>query len=213
MRTKKDRTLDAVLLLHMLDRAKPIDGKTKLQKVPFFVELKLKNEGLRGPHFRFLRWHFGPFSRDVCDTFDLLAHKGFVSKSDFKLTERGKFLLELAIPPIAEIETNAPIFRVMDDVLRDCARKHGSTLKKIAYETLIATEDHPGRTVKEIPQATDLIEPEPGGIEVPEDLEALILEELNLTDDQLEAARKRLPEIESEMTDRLRSLMSAGQPS
>lgn len=213
MRTKKDKMLDAVLLLHMLDRAKPIDGKTKLQKVPFFVELKLKNEGLRGPHFRFFRWNFGPFSRDVCDTFEFLAGRGFVSESNFRLTERGKFLLELAIPPLAEIEENAPIFRAMDDVLRDCAKSLGGMLKSVAYETVVATEGHPGRKLRDIPPATDLLEPEPGGLKVPEDLESLIREELSLTDEQMEEARRRLPEIESEMADQLRSLMNACQPS
>jgi len=213
MRTKKDLALDAVLLLHMLDCAKPMDGKTKLQKIPFFVELQLKRAGLRGPHFRFFRWNFGPFSSEVCETFGKLVKRGFLTKNTGALTERGRFLVELAIPALAEIEGNAPIFRVMDAALRTYGSKPGRELKKMAYEAMIACEGRPARSVKNTPFGTDLIEPDAGGMEFPEDLEALVREELNLTDKQLEEARQRFPETERDLAARLEALMSGAQPS
>ena len=117
MRTERDKLLDAPLLLYILKEAAPFHGRTKLQKTTFLVEHRLKEQGLVGPHFSFIRYTNGPFSGQLWNTFDELAEAGFLSKTTFEPTQRGLFLVDLIIPSLRDYDDNQAVFKTMDQVL------------------------------------------------------------------------------------------------
>lgn len=53
-------------------------SRTEIMRLLFLVDLELARKGLR-PLFRWVRWHYGPFSRDVLDVLDELEDEGLVS--------------------------------------------------------------------------------------------------------------------------------------
>lgn len=211
VRTATDKALDAALLLYILQHAAPMYGRTKLQKTAFLVELRLKERGLVGPHFRFIRYVNGPFSRQLWDTFDTLAEAGFVTKTGFRLTDRGRFLLELVMPELRRAAGNRRSFRVIDEVLESCTGRHGAGLIKEVYQLEVASEDAPEKRVKVIDIAfgAEIIVPPSGGLEIPPELELLLKEELELTDAELKQAEHRLPEIERRAIKNLSEALSA----
>lgn len=214
MRSNLDKPIDAVFLLHILKEAAPIYGRTKVQKATFLVEYDLKEKGLRGgPHFSFIRYLKGPFSRQVWDTYDELAEKGFVRKSDFELTERGKFLLELAIPELRE--KNPEVFRAINARLEWCKRKHGPSLIDYVYRIETEPDGAPGTRMKigDMAFGLPILDPQPGGLEVSEETAQLIHEELELTQEELADAQRRLPELEQRAVRNLTEALNVDQPS
>jgi hypothetical protein len=215
VRSELDKAVDSLLLTYELKKAVPFLGRTKVQKTTFLIELKLREQHLIGPHFRFFRYTNGPFSREVWDTFDDLANRGFVQKSNFDVTERGQFLLDLIVPPLREIPANEPVFAYMDGVLDDCKGKYGATLMRHIYDLEVAPDELPGERMKiaDIPMFVDIIRPESGGLEIPQELASLLLEELTVTQEELSASRKRLPDIHDSAMRRLVSVLDAPERS
>jgi hypothetical protein len=214
MESRADKPIDAVWLLYVLQGAAPVHGRTKLQKTTFLVAERLRDHSLVGPHFRFIRYANGPFSRQLWDTYDDLAARGFVRKSGFELTDRGRFLLELAIPPLKAMRGNRRIFRVADETLAWCKKRHGSSLMNYVYGLQVVPDEQPEKPMKvaDIPLGVGIINRPVGGLDVPQDLQLLIEEELNLTEEELADARRRLPEIERRAIRNLSEGLSEARP-
>ena len=51
--------------------------RTKLMKLAFLVDLALVERGEK-PLFQWVRWHYGPFSREVLDILEELEEEGIV---------------------------------------------------------------------------------------------------------------------------------------
>lgn len=196
MRERADRIIDSTLLLYILKKAAPIYGRIKVQKSTFLVELRLRENSLIGPHFRFIRYLRGPFSRQIWDTYDELAHAGFVHRKTFEPTERGNFLIEFAIPALRK--HNPQVFELADEVLDWCKRKHAESLIRHVYQLEVAPDEEPTRKLKvsDIPMGWDIIVPPAGGLNVPPDLAQALHDELAMTNEDLMEAKSRLPEIE-----------------
>src|SRR5712692_9020755 len=211
MRTERDRLLDAPLLLYIMKQAAPVYGRTKLQKTTFLVEHHLKEEGLVGPHFSFFRYLKGPFSGQLLDTFDTLAALGFAFKTTFEPTDRGLFLIDLVIPELQERPKNSPVFRMMDQVLARYRKWTGSKLINYVYNLEVIPDDLPGQRmrVEDVPTGIEIITPSSGGLELSPDLEELIRQELVLTNEELETARQRQPNLERQALLHLSKVLSA----
>jgi uncharacterized protein YwgA len=214
VRTDTQKALDAALLLYILKNAAPIFGRAKLQKTTFLVEVRLKEKGLVGPHFRFIRYVNGPFSRQLWDTFDELAEAGFVSKTGFRLTDRGRFLLDLIMPELRRHPANRRALKIIDGVLESCRRRHGAGLINEVYQLEVAPEDAPEKRMKvvDIPFGTEIIAPPPEGLQIAPEIEGLLKEELTLSEAELKRAELRLPEIERRAIRNLSEALSADPP-
>jgi uncharacterized protein YwgA len=196
MRNATDKVVDSVLLTYLMQQCAPIFGRTKIQKSMFLVELGLKKAELVGPHFRFMRYHNGPFSRQVWDSFDDLVSSGFLHKTTFDLTERGKFLLELVIPEIRRLNPN--ILSVVDHELSSCKQRTGEDLMRYIYGLQVTPDEEPSRQmrIEDIPLGWTIIDPPSGGLNVPADLEALMRDELSRSQRDIEEARRNYPQTE-----------------
>jgi uncharacterized protein YwgA len=208
------KALDATLLLYILKEAAPIYGRAKLQKTTFLVELRLREKGLVGPHFRFVRYVNGPFSRQLWDTFDELAEAGFVSKTGFRLLDRGRFLLDLVMPELRRDPANRRALKIIDGVLQSCRRRHGAGLINEVYQLEVALDDAPKKRMKvvDIPFGTEIIVPSRDGLVISLEIEELLKEELTLTEAELKRAEQRLPETERRAIKNLSEALSADLP-
>jgi hypothetical protein len=211
MRADADKGLDAALLLYIVKGAAPIYGRTKLQKTTFLVELRLKESDRVGPHFRFIRYVNGPFSGQLWNLFDELAEAGFVSKTTFELTDRGRFLIDLVIPELHRHPKNRAALKIMDDVIGWCRPRHGAGLIKYVYQLEVVPDEMPGERMKveDVPFGSEIIHPPPGGLKLSPDTQLLLKEELELTDKDLKRAERRLPEIERQAIRNLSEALSA----
>jgi uncharacterized protein YwgA len=211
MRTERDKLLDAPLLLYIMKQATPIYRRTKLQKTTFLVEHHLKKEGLVGPHFSFFRYLKGPFSGQLWDTFDKLAALGFLFKTRFEPTDRGLFLIDLVMPELREHHKNRAVLRIMDQTLERYRKWTGSKLINYVYNLKVIPDDLPGQEmrVEDIPIGIEIITPPSDGLEISSDLEELIKQELAMTDEELEAARQRQPDLERQAFRHLSKILSA----
>jgi hypothetical protein len=211
MRADADKATDAALLLYIVKGAAPIYGRTKLQKTTFLVELRLKESDRVGPHFRFIRYVNGPFSGQLWNLFDELAEAGFVSKSTFELTDRGRFLIDLVMPELHRHPKNRAALKIMDDVIAWCRPRNGAGLIKYVYQLEVVPDEMPGERMKveDVPFGSEILHPPLGGLELAPDVQLLIKEELELTDEDLKRAGRRLPEIERRAIKNLSEALSA----
>jgi hypothetical protein len=214
MRNEEHRILDSVLLLYLLEKAAPILGRTKVQKTVFLAENALREQGLVGPHFRFFRYFNGPFSRQLLDTFDELAERGLVTKTTFQPTRNGRAILELAIPNLRR--ENPQIFKVLDEQAKWCRGKHGSTLMEHTYRLVIRPADRPDTPMKvlDMPSGLDIIDPPSGGMTIRDrDAFTVLKEQLAITPEELQEARRKLPELEKRAFNELSAALNEDRPS
>jgi hypothetical protein len=102
--------------------------------------------------------------------------------------------------------------KIMDDVIAWCRPRHGAGLIKYVYQLEVVPDEMPGERMKveHVPFGLEIIHPPPGGLELSPDIQLLLKEELELTDEDLKRARRRLPEIERRAIRNLSEALSAG---
>ena len=190
----RERAIDLALLAYILKGAAPFYGRTKLQKTTFLVELDLLRSGFTGPRFRFIRYNNGPFSRGLWDAYDFLHSQGFAKQADQPaLTDRGKVLVDY-VEELRE-EANQKFFARLDATLEDCQRRKGAPLMRAVYKIELNV-DHQTMKIEDIPIGVDLIVPEgEPSLHVPPDIQRLLVEELELTEERLAKAREQVPTI------------------
>lgn len=205
-KTSREETTDAVVFLYLLKKVDPVWGRTKIQKSAFFTELALDKAGLPGPSFRFYRYDKGPFSQELWAELNFMQGAGFIAEGigGYALTERGDFLVELAIPDLQA--NNKETFEVMNAALEWCKPRTGGALIEAAYKVKIEPTGMPGEEilVKDIPLGVDIIAPDSGGLSMSPELEALIREELAMSPEALEEARRNRSKIIRESVEDLK---------
>ena len=173
------------------------------------VELGLRERHLIGPRFRFYRHDHGPFSKDLLDAYEWLERCGFATHDAPGLTKRGKLLAEF-VEALKEEPDNREVFEQIDPILEKCRPLNGSELKERLYEIDVRPERGSAKVkVRDIPAGTDIVAPAGAHtLKVPADLKRLILEELELTDDQIEQAERDWSRTEKRALNRLRDAIS-----
>ena len=75
MRSPADTTIDRLLLLYLLKISAPfgIDGDVKLQDLVFLSELQMFGKQATGFHYRFFRYAYGGYSKELADDFLALS--------------------------------------------------------------------------------------------------------------------------------------------
>ena len=97
MRSPTDSTIDRLLLLYLLKVAAPfgIDGDVKFQQLVFLSELQLFGKQAKGFHYRFFRYAYGGYSKELQDDFLALGAKKFVDPATWKLAEAGEKVVKV----------------------------------------------------------------------------------------------------------------------
>ncbi|ALL01299.1 hypothetical protein Pyrde_1251 [Pyrodictium delaneyi] len=123
-----DRRQAAVhYLLEVLGRPA---SRTEIVKMMFLVDLELARRG-RKPLFHWLRWHYGPFSREVLDVLDALEEQGLVD------VERIIDVWTLTVRKIEYRAARRPAALSLDDDARLAVERVASWWRGRSLEELI----------------------------------------------------------------------------
>ena len=130
MRSPADTTIDRLLLLYLLKMAMGfgIDGDVKFQQLVFLSELQLFGKQATGFHYRFFRYAYGGYSKELADDFIGLCAKQFTQKSTFVLTPAGETVLK-TIPGIAKERTeNETVLSIIQDIVKAYGKYDSSSI-------------------------------------------------------------------------------------
>lgn len=186
MKTEKQEISETLLLLRILQKDDNIDGSLKLQKEVFLTEQNLLRSQLGVLCYKYFRYTWGPYSKELAEKFKSLAERGFVHKTTYTLTERGIYLLEFVDGILRDYRHNSKIFEIVDSTVAKYKRYSGPQLTNIVYNTEVEAHDSPGKElkVKDIPVFTDIFVPEDfehmAGLEFPPALLHALKAELSM---------------------------------
>jgi len=179
MKTENQKVSENILLLKILEKDNNILGATKLQKQVFLNELKLDEMDAGGLYYKYFRYNYGPFSFQLQNSYNILADKGFVHKTTYRLTDRGKYFIGYAEGCLASYKNNSRIFESVEETTQKYKRYNGTQLMRLVYDMAIAPVENPTRRmkIKDIPAFTDLLRPECNSFEYELKFPAHILED------------------------------------
>ena len=95
----KRNVLNKLLLLRLIELSGGITGATRLQKLVFAAESNGRKLNKQTFNYRFIRWHYGPYSEELKEDIDFLVRKQFIKTDDnntYSLSKTGKELLSKA---------------------------------------------------------------------------------------------------------------------
>ena len=180
MKTEKQKIAQTILLLRILHKDNNISGNLKLQKEVFLSELRLLNQKLGGLYYKYFRYTYGPYSKELAETLKSLADRGFVHKSTYTLTERGTYFIEFVEAMIGDYRQNSKILKVVDSTVKEYERYSGPRLTNIVYELKVIPRDMPGEEVKvkDIPVFCDILVPEESEMAVNFEIPSQVLDDI-----------------------------------
>ncbi len=164
MRKNREIIQDKIMMLYLVAIAKErhqIEGNLKFQKLFFLTEWELMESNIKAFNFKFFRYRFGPFSKELlCDYCDLKKAK-YIS-SLFNLSEKANDLLDYVVESMKDVGNNSEIIDLMTDICNTYAKHAGEVLKRKVYNMEIKPYDFPNKKmkIKEIPTFFDILVPE-----------------------------------------------------
>lgn len=163
MRLPEQIATDRVLLLYLMagcNRSGAVDGRTKLQKLTFLSEAKLMEREIDALHYKFFRYQFGPFSKDLLNDYEDLYEKDFVS-SNFTLKERADYLLDYVSDELRAYKNNKNVFETIDSVCQTYAKLSRQRLVEVVYAMRMEPNGMHGQMkIESMPAFTDILVPE-----------------------------------------------------
>jgi uncharacterized protein YwgA len=103
---------------------------------------------LGGLYYNYFRYNYGPFSSELFTDFTVLANKGFLHKTTFRLTDRGRYLVDYVEGSIKGYKGNAKIFETVESTTRKYKKYNGTQLMKMAYRLEVEPDDMPGQKIQ-----------------------------------------------------------------
>lgn len=109
-----------------------IEGRTRLQKLLFLIQKRVESDEVESleQSYDFIAYDYGPFSKEIYEDIDQLAHRGLVREEkqrlddgvieyNYKLTEKGKaFVAERGLEDVPD-EFEAVIEQFGDENLNN----------------------------------------------------------------------------------------------
>lgn len=90
---KRD-VLNKLLLMRLIELSKGVRGRTRLQKLVFETEAQSRRHGINDTfNYKFIRWHYGPYAKEISDDLEFLIRKRMVSvdaNNFYVLTNEGQ---------------------------------------------------------------------------------------------------------------------------
>ncbi|MFH2021730.1 MAG: hypothetical protein ABIJ33_00400 [Patescibacteria group bacterium] len=164
MRNVREIVQDKIMMLFLIALAKEksqIDGNLKFQKLFFLTEWKLMESNIKAFNFKFFRYRFGPFSKELWCDYNSLKEKKYVNSS-FNLSDKAVDLIDYVHNSIQDIENNSEIIGLMSEICDTYSKYGGRALTQKVYNMEIEPYDFP-RTkmkIKDIPVFFDILVPE-----------------------------------------------------
>jgi uncharacterized protein YwgA len=158
MRSSAETTIDRLLLLYLLKMAMPfgIDGDVKFQQLVFLSELQLFGKQATGFHYRFFRYAYGGYSKELADDFVGVSAKRFVDKASFQLTPAGDTVLKV-IPGLAkERSENETVLFIIQDIVKAYGKYDSSSIVPQVEKIELLLPEKPDAAAEGISQEESL---------------------------------------------------------
>lgn len=146
-------------MLHLIQKVRKRGdlGITKLEKLAFLSQMRMKKNGLDGFDYEFIKWDYGPFTQDLYVDKEFLYRAGLTEHLDvLNLTPKAEELLKSAKELF---EANEPIVESIDRVTSKYGRKSAGWLERMLYERKFLSPDGHRVKLKDIPKGTCLLTP------------------------------------------------------
>jgi len=119
VRSPSDTTVDRLLLLYLLKVAAPfgIDGDVKFQQLVFLSELQMLGKQAKGFHYRFFRYAYGGYSKELADDFVALGAKKLLDPAAWKLSAAGETVVKVIPGAVSGRAENETVATIIQDVV------------------------------------------------------------------------------------------------
>jgi hypothetical protein len=131
VRSPAETIVDRLLLLFLLKTAAPygIDGDVKFQQLVFLSELQmLYGRQAKGFHYRFFRYAYGGYSKDLQDDFVGLGVKKFLDPAAWKLTRAGETVVKVMPNAVKGHSPNEDIVTIIQDIVKAYGKFDSSSI-------------------------------------------------------------------------------------
>lgn len=162
MRRPEQICADLYLTAYMVDcvnQISSIDGNLKMQKILFLHEFRGIQDGLKANHYKYFRYSYGPYSKDLANDLSRMEELGFVTKGSRRLTKRGNTFIQYFLPEVRRRLGLALDFAT--EICHRYGRFSGPQLVNRVYALEVPVYDLNGepRLVREISAFTDIFDP------------------------------------------------------
>lgn len=158
MRSPTDITIDRLLLLYLLKVAAPfgIDGDVKFQQLVFLSELQLLGKQAKGFHYRFFRYAYGGYSKELQDDFLALGAKKFVDPAVWKLAAAGEKVIKVFPSAVAGHAQNETVATIIQEIVRAYGRFDSSSIVPAVEKIELILPERPDALAEGISQQETL---------------------------------------------------------
>jgi len=158
VRLPTDTTVDRLLLLYLLKVAAPfgIDGDVKFQQLVFLSELQLFGKQAKGFHYRFFRYAYGGYSKELQDDFLALGAKKFVDPAAWALTAAGETVVKVFPSAVAGHAPNETVATVIREVIRAYGRYDSSSIVPAVEKIELILPEKPDAAAEGVSQQETL---------------------------------------------------------
>lgn len=152
---ESESAVNCLMTLYLLKRANNrIDGITKLQKLVFVAQEEMARRGICAVSNEFFRWDYGPMSREVYRTNDILVENNLVKNGALTLNDRGEdFLREFDYI----IKNNREIFSIIDKCVDDFSHLSLGELKEKIYSMVVLLGTECPVEIRDLPHGTTIL--------------------------------------------------------
>jgi uncharacterized protein YwgA len=115
----KREVLNRLLIMRLIQLSNGVDGKTRLQKLVFETETRIRKIGSTQTfNYKFIRWHYGPFSKELTKDVNFLLTQEFmiVEKNRYILSTKGREFLKKAEKITKQFNNEEIMFRIVTDL-------------------------------------------------------------------------------------------------
>jgi hypothetical protein len=154
VRSTADTTIDRLLLLFLLKVAAPfgIDGDVKLQQLVFLCELQQFGRMTKGYHYRFFRYAYGGYSKELADDFTALGVKKFLDPDSWKLLPAGETVVKVIPRAVAGQPENETVLSIIGDIVQAYGKYDSSSIVPQVEKIELILPEKPDADAEGIPQ-------------------------------------------------------------
>jgi len=158
VRSPTETTVDRLLLLYLLKVAAPfgIDGDVKFQQLVFLSELQLFGKEAKGFHYRFFRYAYGGYSKELQDDFLALGAKKFVDPAAWKLAAAGEKVVKVFPSAVAGHAHNEIVATIIREVVRAYGRYDSSSIVPAVEKIELILPEKPDAVAEGVSQQETL---------------------------------------------------------
>ena len=96
MMIPKRNALNKLILLLLIKLSGKVNGATRLQKLVFSVQSEGRKNKYLTFNYKFVRWHYGPYCKELTEDINFLFKSGLITNEDnsFELKEKGLNIIQ-----------------------------------------------------------------------------------------------------------------------